>query len=243
MGTPRGFAPRVVGLDEFFSLLQQTGALLGAAPARLCGLFLLVFLPVQLLSGVPYAAMPLRFSIAAVGLSGYFVALEAARAGRVPGLLNMLAPWRLPAGKLILLVVSGLLPLLCVLLVWWFDLGWEAVDSFLGGAVPADGFTMRQELEFVLVFNLVGTPLLFIQPLCVLYSWSASRCLSANLLAAAANWRWALALALISIPIAIGLDAFDQKSAAEMLLCLVADVAIQMGMGAFTLVLLQRALR
>jgi len=242
-GMPRRFAPRAVGLGEIPSLLQETAALLGAAPARLCGLFLLVYLPVQLLSGIPYAAKPLRLAIAAIGLAGYFVALEAARSGRVPGLLNMLVPWRLPAEKLILLAVSGLLPLLCVLLVWWFDLGWDTVDNFLSGPPPADGISLRQQLEFELAFNITGMPLLFVQPLCVLYSWSASRSLSANLLAVAANWRWALALALISIPIDLGLSAFDQGSAPEILLSLLADVAIEMAMGAFTLVLLQRSLR
>jgi hypothetical protein len=240
---PRGFAPRAVRAGEFVALVREAVALVGAAPGRLCGLFLLVFLPVQLLSVVPYAAMPLRFSIAAVGLAGYYSALEAVRAGRPATLMDMLLPWRLPADKVILLVASGVLPLLAVLLVWWFDLGWEAVDAFLGGRVPSDGFPMRQEFEFVLVINLVGTPLLFVQPLCVLYSWSASRSLSANLLAFVANWRWAVALALISIPIAIGLDAFDPKSVPEILLSLMADVAVEMALGAFTLVLLQRSLR
>jgi hypothetical protein len=52
-----------------------------------------------------------------------------------------------------------------------------------------------------------------------------------------------VALALISIPIAIGLDAFDPKSIPEMLLSLLADVVVEMGLGAFTLILLQRSLR
>jgi len=240
---PRRFAPRAVGWEEFRSLVQETAALLGAAPARLCGLFLVVYLPVQLLSGIPYAAKPLRLAIASIGLAGFFVALEAVRAGRVPGLLNMLVPWRLAPGKLILLAVSGLLPLLCVFLFWWLDLGWDAVDNFLGGPPPADGMSLRQQLEFELAFNLCGAPLLFVQPLCVLYTWSASRSLSADLLAVAANWRWALGLALISIPIDMGLSAFDAGSVPEMLLSLLADIGIEMAMGAFTFVLLQRALR
>lgn len=217
--------------------------LIGTAPGRLFGLFLLVFLPVQLLAAVPYAALPLRFSVAAVGLAGYFSALEAVRTGRAATLADMLAPWRLPADKVILLVASGLLPLLAALLVWWADLGWEAVDAFLGGQAPADGFPMRQEFEFVCVINLVGMPFLFIGPVCVLYTWTASRSLSANLLAFLANWRWALALGLISIPIAIGLDAFDPKTIPEMLLSLLSDIVVEMGLGAFTLVLLQRSLR
>ncbi len=241
-GTPRRFAPRPVGLDEFGSLLHETASLLGAAPGRLCGLFLLVYLPLLLLTGIPYASKPLRLAIAAIGLTGFYVALDAVRAGRVPGLPNMLVPWRLPADKLVLLVASGLLPLLCVLLVWWFDLGWETVDTFLGGPPPADGMGARQQFEFELAFNLSAMPLLFIQPLCVLYAWSASRSLAANLLAVAANWRWALVLALVSIPIDIGLGAFDPGSLPEMVLSLLADVAVEVGMAAFTFVLLQRSL-
>jgi len=241
-GMPRRFAPRAVGWEEFRSMVQETAALLGGAPARLCGLFVLVYLPVQLLSGIPYAAKPLRLAIASIGLAGYFVALEAVRAGRVPGLLNLLVPWRLPAQKLILLAASGLLPLLCVLLLWWFDLGWETVDSFLGDPPPADGISLRQQIEFELAFNIAGIPLLFIQPLCVLYSWSGSRSLAANLVAVAANWRWAVALALISIPIDMGLSTFDQGNVPEMLLSVLADVAIEMAIGAFTFVLLQRSL-
>ena len=242
-GMPRRFAPRIVAADEFVSMVQEAAMLIGAAPSRLCGLFLLVFVPLQLLGLVPYAAMPLRFSIGAVGLAGYFGILEAVRTGRPATLADMLAPWRLPADKIVLLAVSGLVPLLAVILVWWLDLGWPSVDSFLAGADAADALSMRQEFEFMLVGNLVGVPLTFLQPLCVLHDWSASRCLSANLLAVAANWRWALALAVISIPIGIGLDAVDQKNALEMLLSLLANIAVAMGLGAFTLVLLQRSLR
>lgn len=241
-GTPRRFAPRPVGLEEFGSLLHETASLLGAAPGRLCGLFLLVYLPLLLLTGIPYASKPLRLAIASIGLTGFFVALDAVRAGRLPGLPNMLVPWRLPADKLVLLAASGLLPLLCVLLLWWADLGWETVDVFLGGPPLADGMSARQQFEFELAFNGSAMPLLFIQPLCVLYTWSGSRTLAANLLAFVANWRWALVLALLSIPIDIGLGAFDPNSLPETMLSLLADVAVEIGMSAFTFVLLQRSL-
>jgi hypothetical protein len=242
---PRGFAPHVVGFNEFGSMVQETAGLLGAAPARLCGLFLMIFLPVQLISTplLHYAALPLRFAIAAVGLAGYYVVLEALRQGRPATLLDMLQPWRLAPDKIVLLVASGLVPLLAVLLVWWFDIGWEAVDAFLDGQVPPEGLPLRQEIELVLVVNVVGTPILYVQPLAVLRSWTASRTLAANLLAFLANWRWALALAAVSIPIDIGLDAFDPKTVPEILISLLADVVVEMALGAFTLVLLQRSLR
>jgi hypothetical protein len=242
---PRRFAPQPVGLEEFASMVRETAALLGVAPGRLCGLFLMVFLPVQLVSALPfsYAVMPLRFAIAAVGLAGYYAVLESLRNGRPASVSDMLLPWRLAPDKVVLLVASGLVPLLAVLLAWWFDLGWDVADAFLSGQVPSEGLPVRQEIEFVLVLNLVGTPLLFVQPLCVLYAWTGTRTLAANLLAFAANWRWALILTLVSIPIAIGLDAFDPKTVPEILLSLAADVAVEMGLGAFTFVLLQRSLR
>jgi len=242
-GTPRRFAPRPVGLDQFPSLLRDAAALLRAAPGRLCGFFLLVFVPIQLLSGVPYIAMPLRETLASIGFAGFFVALEVARQGRRPTLLDMAYSWRLPADKLILLVASGLVPLLAVLLVWWLDIGGAELDAYLSGRAPEGSLPVRQQLEFVLVFNLVGMPLLFIQPLCALCSWSATRTLSADLLAWAANWRWALLVTLVLVPVAIGLESFDPASALEVVLSLLSEVAVEIGLSAFTLVLLQRSLQ
>ena len=242
-GAPRRFAPRPVGLDQFPSLLRETAALIGAAPVRLCGLFLLVFLPIQLLPNLPYVAMPLRATLASVGFAGFFAALESVRQRRAATIMDMAQPWRLPADKLVLLVASGLLPLLAVLLVWWVDLGGPELDAFLGGRAADETLAMRQQIEFVVVFNLVGMPLLFIQPLSVLFTWSASRTLSANLLAWVANWRWALVLTLVSIPVAIGLDSFDPASAPELVLSLLSEIAVEIGLCAFTLILLQRSLQ
>jgi len=242
-GTPRRFVPRPVGLDQFPSLLRETAALVRAAPGRLCALFLLVFLPVQILPGVPYIGMPLRETLASIGFAGFFVALEVVRQGRRPTLLDMAYSWRLPGDKLILLVASGLLPLLAVLLVWWLDIGATELDAYLSGHAPEGSLPVRQQLEFVLVFNLVGMPLLFIQPLSVLCSWSATRTLSANLLVWIANWRWALIITLVLIPVAIGLESFDPASALEVALSLISEVAVEIGLSAFTLVLLQRTLQ
>jgi len=129
-----------------------------------------------------------------------------------------------------------------VLLVWWIDIGGAQLDVLLSGQAPEAVLPARQQLEFVVVFNLVGMPLIFIQPLCVLNTWSATRTLSANLLAWIANWRWALVITLLLIPIAIGLDSFDPSSAPEIVLSLLSEVAVEIGLSAFTLVLLQRSL-
>jgi len=240
--TARRFAPQPVGLEQFPSLLRETAALLGAAPARLVALFLLVFVPIQILPNVPYIGMALREALASIGFAGFYVALESVRQARRPAILDMAQSWRLPADKLVLLVASGLAPLLVVLLVWWIDIGAAQLDVLLSGQAPEAVLPARQQLEFVVVFNLVGMPLIFIQPLCVLYTWSATRTLSANLLAWIANWRWALVITLLLIPIAIGLDSFDPSSAPEIVLSLLSEVAVEIALSAFTLVLLQRSL-
>ncbi len=241
-GGSRRFAPRAVGLNEFASMLRDCGALFSAAPLRLPGLFLLVFLPIEVLAAWPYAGVALRFGVAAVAFCGYYAALAAVRAGRPPALADLLRPWQLPADKVVLLVASGLLPLVGGLLAWWGDLGWNAVDAFLGGQVPTTGYTLHQELEFAVTVNVVDAPLRFLQPLCVLYAWSATRSVAASLLCFAANWRWVLAMVVLSIAIAVGLDSVDTGSLAQILAALLVDVSVQMALGAFTLVLLQRSL-
>lgn len=241
-GPPRRFAPQPVGLDQFPALLRETIALIGAAPARLCALFLLVFVPVQMLPNVPYVGMALREALASIGFAGFFVALESVRQGRRATLLDMAQPWRLHGDKVILLAASGLVPLLAVLLAWWLDVGGVQLDALLSGRAAEASLPERQQLEFVVVFNLVGMPLLFVQPLCVLYPWSATRTLSANLLAWLANWRWGLLITLLLIPVAIGLDSFDPASAPEIILSLISEVGVEIALSAFTLVLLQRSL-
>jgi len=223
--------------------MRESAALLGAAPARLTALFLLVFVPVQLLPNVPYIGMALREALASIGFAGFFVALASARQARRPTILDIAQAWRLPGDKLLLLVASGLVPLLFVLLVWWLDLGGAQLDALLSGRGPEGVLPERQQLEFVVIFNLVGMPLLFVQPLCVLYAWSATRTLSANLLAWHANWRWALVIALVLIPIAIGLDSFDPGSISEILLSLISEVVVEIALSAFTLVLLEHSLQ
>ncbi len=241
-GVPRPFAPRPVGLDQFASLLHESAAILGRAPGRLFGLFLLVFLPIQILPSVPYAAMPLRTTLATIGFAGFFRVLESVRHGRPATLADMIAAWKLPADKLVLLAASGLLPLLAALLLWWFDMGGSQLDAYLGGREPGSALGLRQQVEFVVVLNLAGMPLLFVQPLCVLCAWSGTRTLSANLIAWIANWRWALLLTLVLIPLAIGLDSFDPENALEILLSLGGEIVVEIALSAFTLVLLQRSL-
>ena len=85
-------------------------------------------------------------------------------------------------------------------------------------------------------------PLLFLQPLCVVFAWTATRTLSGSLLVWLANWRWALLLTLALIPISFGIDEFDTTSGAQVFLALAGEVAVEVVLSAFTLVLLARAL-
>ncbi len=241
-GAPRRFAPQPVGLEELPALARATVAVIGGAPWRLVGLYLVVFLPFQLLLGVPYLGRPLGSAFASVGFAGYFAAMDAVRLGRAPAFADLLRPWRMPSAKLALLAVAGVVPLLFVVLVWWADLGVAQLDTLLSGA-DQGLLGARQQVEFIVVFNAVGMPLLFLQPLSVLYTWTASRTLSANLIVCVANWRWALALTLVAIPIGIGLASLDPSSAADTLLSLIAEVAVDMVLSAFTLVLMRRSLR
>ncbi len=242
-GVPRRFAPQRVGMDQVAELVRDSYALLGASPWRLCGLFLLVYLPLQLLPSFPYVAMPLRVALASIGYAGFFAALESVRQGRAPTLMDMALPWRLRPDKLILLVASGLVPLLVVLVVWWLDIGGVQLDGLLSGQ-PADATpAARQQIEYIVVFNVLGMPLLFLQPLCVLHPWSASRTLSATLIMWIANWRWALALTAAVIAIAIALVSFEPTSLAEDLVSLLTELAVYLVLSAFTLVLMQRSLR
>lgn len=229
-------------LHELLPLLRETKALIGAAPGRLAGLFLLVFLPAQLVGGLGYAGVPLRVAVSAIAFAGFFRALDTVRQGRAPSFADVLSPWRLPPDKLLLLVAAGLGPLLVALLVWWLDLGWAAVDAYLAGQDPSQPLPLRQELELVIVLNVLDGPLLFIQALCVIHPWSATRTLAANLLAVVANWRWVVLLALSSVVLSLGLDVFDANSWPQTLLSIALGLAIAIALTSFTLVLLRRAL-
>lgn len=241
-GTGR-FAPHAIGLEQFVPLLRETGTLIGTAPSRLCALFLLVLVPLILLDLIPYAAKPLSAMLASIGFAGFFAALESARRGGVPSIADMMQAWRLPADKIVLLAVAGLLPLLCVLLAWWADAGWPQVELILNPPPEGEQIADRLATEESVVANLVEIPFFFLQPLCVLFPWSGSRTFAANLLAGVANWRWVLMLSLTSILIELALHALHPHDPAERLFSLFAAVAVDILQNAFTLVLLQRSLR
>lgn len=252
-----GFAPRPVPLRQAGRVLQESAALVAAWPGRLVGLYLLIYLPVQLFSGSAYLAMPLRAVLASIGFAGIFGALEAIRGGRAPGLRDMAQAWQLPRDKLVLLGLAGLVPVLLVWLVWWLHLGSARLDALLtapvavapepsqdaaAGAMGVGNPPLGLKIETVAVDGLLSIPLLLLQPLCVLYSWNASRTFSANLLASLANWRWGLILAVVLFPLGLALYSYQPQGLLESLLLLLADVATGIYLSAMCLVLMHRTL-
>ena len=257
-GRDSSFAPRPVAFQLGGQLLRETSAILAAAPGRLLGLYLLIYLPVQLLSGPAYLAMPLRASLASVGFAGFYCALEAARLGRAPGLRDLAGPWRLPRDKLVLLCLGGLVPVLLVWLAWWIDLGSLELGKLLANSLADGGAdsardnlstvasvsnpALGQKIEAVLIENLADIPLLLLQPMCVLFSWSATRTFSANLMVSLANWHWGLFLAAALTPIGLSLYSYHPGTLSGDLLLLIADVAVGIFLNAFCLVLLHHSL-
>jgi hypothetical protein len=241
-GVPRRFHPKRVPLGSWPEIMREAASIIGAAPVGLSGLFLLLFLPIVLLRELPYLGMPLCIIIGSIGFTGLFLALEAARDGRAPSILDMAAPWRLPAGKLALLAASGLIPFLCVLAIWCIDVGASGVDDLLGGRVAPGAVSEREVMEKILGFDFASMPFYFLQPLCILADWSPSRTMAANLLACLANWRWVLALTLLQVPIEIGIEAFDPDNGLEQVISLLSAVAVGIIFNGVTLCLLRRSL-
>lgn len=248
-----GFHPRPVALGRAGSLVRESCALLLAAPGRLIGLYFVAFLVVQIFSGVAYLAVPLRWALASVAYTGFYLALDRVRCGQQPGLRDMGRPWVLPFDRIALLVVAGVLPVLLAWLIWWIDLGSAemarllsaplAADDDAPGALPSAAHpALAQMVELAAVGGLLNIPLLLLQPLCILYDWSATRTLSANLLASLANWRWGVAMAVLVAPVSVALDASHPKTGLELLAIILVDIALGMFLSAFTLVLLRHSL-
>jgi hypothetical protein len=251
-----GFAPRAVGFQEAGSLLRETWKLVFLSPGRLIGLYLAIYLPVQLVSGMALVVMPLRSALVSIGFAGYYLALEAAYRGRPPGLSDLAGLVRMPRGLWALLALAGLFSVLAVWGLWWLDMGTAQLRELLTAPLAAAADPARaaeavmtvsnpplaQKIEAVAMENLIDIPLLFLQPLCVLRSWSATRTLSANLIASLANWRWALVLAVALGAAGFALYDWQPQGLGSTFLLLAADVAIGIVSNAFTLVLMHRAL-
>jgi hypothetical protein len=223
--------------------MRETAALLGASFGRLLVLFLLFYLLVLFLQELPYVALPLTATLSAIGNAGFICALETTRQGRAPSILDMLYPWKLPTEKLVLLVLGGMLPILVGMLVWWLDLGADRFVTLLQTTDPAQIPSVGERIEFDLVIEVAATPLFFLAPFCVLYTWSASRTVSATVLAGLANWPWLVGYCAVSVGIDLGFIALDAtRDLALVPVGLAANIAVTMFSDAFTLVLMLRCL-
>lgn len=248
------FAPRAVSVELTGRLVRESMALLGAAPGRLIGLYLIPYLAVQLLSGVAYLAMPLRAGLASLAFTGFFCVLERVRRGQLPGWRDLGRPWHLPGDRIALLVGAGVAQVLVVWLVWWIDLGSTDLDRLLSAplagsdgdgkelAVTVSHPALAQMIQMIAVDSALNLPLLLLQPLCVLYDWSATRTLAANLLASLANWRWGVLMAIVVGPISLALYASHPDGLLPILGILVVDIGSGMFFSALTLVLLHHCL-
>ena len=244
------FAPQSVPLRQWPVVLREAVDLVAAAPWRLLGLYLLVYLPIQLIDGVAYMAMPVRAAAMTLGFSGLFVAMDRVRAGAKPGLRDMFAPWQLPWNKIGLLTLSGALGAMLIWTIWLADLGSAQLAQILarafsetGAPVPSaadPGLGLR--LEAAVVDNLVAIPLLVLQPICVRYSWSAGRSLAATLVLGMRNAAWGLAFAAVLIPATMAMYVFPVDNLIDVFLLIGMDLVLGLITSAVCLVVLDRSL-
>jgi hypothetical protein len=190
------FPLRQVALSEAGPLLHAAVAPYRAAPLRLTGLFLLLWLPVVLLAAVQTLGPFLSDVAAAVAFTGYTAALDAASRSEPPDFRHLGVVLRFGGDKLGLLMLSGLLPILIAVLVLYGVWGVKETATFLdqlygGNTHPAP----VMELGLRGVDYLASMPFTFVAPVWALYRWSGSRSMAANLLACWVNWRWVLVIA------------------------------------------------
>ena len=145
-------------------------------------------------------------------------------------------------GKLVLLVVSGVTPLLCGLLVLYGLWGADQTSAFLAALSEAKGReSPSMALNLWAAENVAGIPFTFVAPVCALYRWSGSRSMAANLLACIANWRWVLVTTAV-FALADRLLVMMLHQGAELaLLALAGVLALQMFSLTWTLALARRA--
>jgi hypothetical protein len=162
----------------------------------------------------------------------------------------MLTPWHLPWDKIALLTLSGALVSLFIWVVWLLDIGAPQVADILArgfsgaagtGASAGDpGFVMR--LEAAVVDNALGIPLLFLQPICMRYAWSANRCLAATLVVSLRNAAWGGVFALVLIPVTMAMYAFPVDNVLDVLVLMGADLVLGLLASAVCVVVLNRSL-
>jgi hypothetical protein len=236
------FPLRQVGFREAGQLLTATIAPFRAAPLRLTGLFLLLTILILVLASVQTLG-PLLSNVAeALAFTAYTVALDAAARSEPPDLRHLGVVLGFGQDKLILLVVSGLLPFLIAVLSIYGIWGLEDTAQFLAERSREKGHPSPvMELDFRTAEYLVSMPFTFVAPVWALYRWSGSRSMAANLLACMVNWRWVLALTGFQAVTDSLLDWMAGQSEELRLPVLAIAIAVQMLSLSWTLALAQRS--
>jgi hypothetical protein len=237
------FALRRVGLAEINGLLQESIAPFRAAPLRLLGMFLLLWVAVEMLIGsIPSYGLFLKDIVGAVAYTGYTVALDAATRSDPPDFRHLGVVLRFGRDKLILLMLSGILPSLIGFLVLYGIWGSDATAGFLADIYRSPGHeSAAMSLDLWAAENVASLPFAFVAPVWALYRWSGSRSMAANLLACWVNWRWVLVTTAVA---ALADKLFGwllhQGSGLE-LLALIGIIALQMFSLAWALALARRS--
>ena len=189
------FPLRRVAFSEAGDLLRATIAPFRNAPLRLSGMFLLLWILFVLLASVQTLGPFLGDVAEALAFTGYTCALDAASRSEPPDFRHLGIVLKFEPGKLMLLMLSGLVPILFGVLVLWGVWGWKDTTHFLAELYRVDGHPSPvMEVDLRAADYVASMPFTFVAPVWALYRWSGSRSMAANLLACWVNWRWVLAL-------------------------------------------------
>ncbi len=236
------FPLRRVAFGEAGALLRASIAPYRAAPLRLTGMFLLLWVPIEALMGVEVFGLFLKEVAAAVVFTGYTCALDAAGRSEPPDFRHVGIVLRMGRDKLILLALSGLLPILIGALVLCGVWGLQETTDFLADLSRTTGHPSPQmTLDLRAADYLASIPFTFVAPVWALYRWSGSRSMAANLLACAVNWRWVLVTTGVLALADTLLDWLSSQGDDLALVSLAGVIVLQMLSLSWTLALAQRS--
>ena len=236
------FPLRRVPFSEAAELLRESLAPFRAAPLRLIGLYLLLWVPLMFISNVPTLGPFLGDAAGAVAFTAYTCALDAASRSEPPDFRHLGVVLRFGHDKLTLLMLSGLLPVLGATAVLCGVWGMHETAQFLDELTRANGrLPAAMDLDFQAAENLAGLPFTFVLPVWALYRWSASRSMAANLLACLVNWRWVLAMAAFTALAGNFLVWLKGESDALALVSLAGAIALELLSLSWTLALAKRS--
>jgi len=229
------------GFDESAGLLRDSLAPFRAAPGRLVGMYLLLSFSIEFLFGAGVVGLFLRAAVAAVVFAGYTFALDAAARSERPDFGHLGVILGFGRGKLLVLALSGVAPLLLGLLVLYGSCGLDQTSAFLAELSQSpDKASPKMAMELWVAADLSSLPFTFVAPVCALYRWSGSRSMGGNLLACIVNWRWALVTTAVSA-MADGLFALLlQQGDGPALLARIGVITLNLFSLAWTLALARR---